>query len=583
MFKKTTFLIVLICLSITAISAQNPWSFIEEDQVQLTDVRRLVPDTYQTARLNLAQFHLLTQNPAHHSSSSIFESNSVISIPLPDGSEEEFRFVETEIMREPLASQYSDFQTFDGRGVKDRHSRITFDFTMRGFHAMGYIPGRGHFFIDPYVWGNTEDYVIYWKKDYTDADPFECHVKHSDKGISEEVVFSLEKAGNCNYQEYDLAVATTGEYSVYHGGTEAGVLSAVVTTMNRVNGVYKIDFGVSMVLIGNTNSVFFYDSSTDPYTNSNGSAMLGQNQTELDNTIGSANYDIGHVFSTGGGGIASLQSPCNNSRKAQGVTGQSNPIGDPFDIDYVAHEIGHQFGGNHTQNNSCNRALGIEPGSGHTIMGYAGICNPNVQSNSDAFFNTANIIEARNFVSTGGGATCATTINTSNNNPTSDAGADYTIPVSTPFVLTGIGADVDGDPLSYNWEQIDTGVETMPPASTNTTSPMFRGFFATTSPSRYFPQLSEIAANNSPTWEVLPSVSRDMNFTLTVRDNGPSYGCTAEDDMKVTSDASAGPFLVTSPNTATTLAANDCILVEWDVANTDNATVNVQLVQVVLW
>src|SRR5690606_22782836 len=179
--------------------------------------------------------------------------------------------------------------------------------------------------------------------------------------------------------------------------TKLNVLSAMVTTINRVNGIYEKELSVSLELIGDNDTLIYLNGSTDPFdANNNGGALLGQNQTNTNTVIGAANYDIGHIFSTDGGGIAFLGCVCANNQKARGVTGSPSPVGDPFDVDYVAHEMGHQFGANHSFN-ACSgtesQQNAFEPGSGSTIMAYAGICGPvnNLQANSHDYFHITSL------------------------------------------------------------------------------------------------------------------------------------------------------------------------------------------------
>jgi hypothetical protein len=351
-----------------------------------------------------------------------------------------------------------------------------------------------------------------------------------------------------------------------------------------VNAMFERDATLTMVLVPNTDLLIFLNPSTDPYTNSNGSTMLGENQTTCNTIIGSANYDIGHVFSTGGGGVASLNSPCTSS-KARGVTGQPNPVGDPFDIDYVAHEMGHQYGANHTQNNNCNRAshAAYEPGSASTIMGYAGICSPNVQNNSDALFHGFSIQEMMANITVGNSSTCPQTVIPANAPPFVDAGPDRIIPRSTPFILTATAGDPNpGNALTYTWEQMDNQVSTQPPLSTNTGGPNFRALLPSTSPSRYMPALPAVINNTTPVWEVLSSVSRTFNFRVTVRDNFAGAGCNAQDNMVVTVSGTTGPFLVTQPNTNVSWQTGTTQTVTWDVAGTSGTPVNCANVDILL-
>src|SRR5690606_28235382 len=395
------------------------------------------------------------------------------------------------------------------------------------------------------------------------------------------------RAGDCMKRTFRLALACTGEYANYHGSTpqnnnKGPALAAMATTMNRVNGLFERDATLTMQLVANNDALVFLNPSTDPHSNYDGGAMLPQNLPTCNQVIGFNNDDIGHVFSTGGGGVAYLASPC-SSFKAGGVTGSPNPVGDPFDVDYVAHEMGHQYGANHTQHNPCNRhgPAAREPGSASTIMGYAGICSPNIQNNSDAYFHAVSLAEMKTFI-LGWGA-CSEDIDNGNTKPVITPISNYTIPYGTAFVLRGNGFDADGDELTYCWEQTNQQSSTQPPLATSTTGPNFRSLHPSNSPDRYMPVLSSVLQGNlTPTWEVVPNVGRTMNFALTVRDNNINGGEYARVNALVTTSGSIGPFTVTSQNTAVNWESESEQTITWNVAGTTNAPVNTSMVNILL-
>ncbi len=580
---------IAVMMSPTVLNAQKDvkwfWNDVSEWIIPPNLDRKIIPDSYRTLALNLPEMVDLLATAPELSLSEADQTEVLLQLPMPDGSEATFRVFYAPIMHPDLAKKYPDIRVYAGEGVDDPTATIRFDVTPKGFHAMIRSAFHSTVFIDPYAMGTTKYYISYFRKDFKKGDEFVCLVDELTDGENPYKAPEVlpEKAGDCQHRNYRLALACTGEYATYHGGTVAGALAAMNTSMARVNSVLENDLNITFTIIPNNDEIIFLNPGTDPYTNGNGGAMLGQNQTTCDNIIGSANYDIGHVFSTGGGGVANLRSVCTNS-KARGVTGSGNPIGDPFDIDYVAHEMGHQLGGNHTQNNNCNRvsAAAREPGSASTIMGYAGICPPNVQSNSDGYYHAYSIQEITAYMVNGFGNSCAQTSSSSNDAPSVNAGANYTIPKSTPFTLTATASDPDGDGLSYCWEQMDNQIATMPPLPSNSGGPAFRSLYPTGSPSRTFPNLPAIVANQTPTWEVLPSVGRTLSFRVTVRDNVAGGGCTDEDDMVVTVASNSGPFQVTNPNTLVVWGIASQQTVNWEVAGSNQSPVSTPNVDILL-
>lgn len=558
-----------------------------------SDERQIIPQIYRTVSVDFEnlKFHL-NQVPASGEATSSNE-NVYLELPMPDGTTQLFNIVKAPVLHPDLGERFPDIQSFAGQGIEDPSAYIRFDFTQKGFHAMIMSGKQNTVFIDPYSTADAQHYVSYFKNDYQkqDAEPFYCGVEGGNvlEGIEEMEADASAKTmlvGDCVMRKYRLALACTGEYAQYHGGSIPSVLAAMNTSMTRVVGVYEREVAITMEIIPNNDQLIFLNGATDPYTNNDGGTMLGQNQNTVDDIIGTANYDIGHVFSTGGGGIAQLNSPCSSSSKARGVTGLSNPIGDWFDVDYVCHEMGHQFGGNHTQNNSCQRnsSTAMEPGSASTIMGYAGICAPNVQQNSDDYFHVVSLREIAQNVTFGTSSTCFEEIPAINTAPTADAGLDRTIPIGTPFDLTGVATDAeDAGALTSTWEQMDNQVATMPPSGQSSGGPLFRSVDLTASPIRTFPRMQAVVNNQTPEWEVLPQVARTMNFTFSVRDNHLLHGCTADDDMVVTVSDAGGPFLVTQPNTTgISYEVNETAEITWDVAGTDQSPINCSFVNIKL-
>lgn len=535
----------------------------------------------------------LANVPKKRTGQSYRNDGTFIEFPSISGEMETYRVFETPVLSAGLSVKFPAIKSFTGVSVNNPQHKIKFTLDAFGFHGMLFY-GSKTYYINPVTKGSAT-FFLASKSDF-EGKIFACDFDEGDvvKSIKNDFQTRGETVNDGQLRTYRLALASTGEYSNFHinaagvsTGTDAqkkaAVLSAMNTTMTRVNGVYERDLSITMEIIPNNDLIIFLDPATDGLTNNDGGTLIDEIQNVIDSGVGFSNYDIGHVFSTGGGGIAQLNSPC-TSNKARGVTGLSAPVGDLFDIDFVAHEMGHQFGATHTFNNSCSNnrssATAVEPGSGSTIMAYAGICPPNVQPNSDDYFHAVSIAQIWQNI-TAGNSTCSVNTNSGNNAPVASAGNDFAIPRGTAFILEATATDANSDALTYCWEQIDNQISTQAPQPTSTSGPNFRSFDPSTSPKRFFPRVSDILNNNlTPTWEVIPSVGRTMNFSVMVRDNNPAGGQTSRDDMRITVDGNTGPFRVTSQNAASTLTAGDVIAVTWDVANTNLAPVNTQEVDI---
>lgn len=570
------------------------WTDVNEASIELVGEKLINPLVYRTLKLDIQNLNQVLNTAPKEEFVPLKNSNTIIDLPHPKGGLNSFYFVESPVMEEELSANFPEIRTYVGQGIDDPYAWVRFDFTPHGFHAM-IRTVNGSYFIDPHNQGDIEHYISYYVKDFVrEGDERTCEV-FTDPNILDEMAFLLEGGIDTpigpQLRTYRLACATTGEYTQFHGGTVQLGLAAVVTAVNRVTGVYETDLGIRMVLVANNNLIIYTDPNTDPYTNNSGTTMLGQNQTNLDNVIGNANYDIGHVFSTGGGGVAGLGVVCRAGLKARGVTGLPQPIGDPFYIDYVAHEMGHQYGANHTFNGSAgscsganrNAATAYEPGSGSTIMAYAGICSPqNLQNFSDPYFHVASFDEIVAYSNFGSGSSCPVITATGNNAPvvTVPAGG-FTIPINTPFALTGSAVDPDGHPLTYSWEQYDLG----PAGHPNTPSgdaPIFRVFNPVTVPTRTFPRLQNLLNNTQTIGEILPSYTRNLKFRLVARDNRPAGGGVDYAQVNFSVTATAGPFLVTYPNTNVSIPGFSNFTVTWDVANTNAAPVSTSQVNILL-
>ncbi|HEU0008938.1 MAG TPA: zinc-dependent metalloprotease family protein [Verrucomicrobiae bacterium] len=586
-FARWAAVILFALAAVSARGAVSPWQAADAEALTIPEAGRWVhPNKSRAYRLDTAALREQLNRAPREFTPAAAQAPAEVSLPMPDGTLARFTVCESPIMAPELAAKYPEIKTWCGQGIDDPAASVRLDFTPSGFHAQILSPS-GAVYIDPARRGDSVLHLSYHKRDLArDRNGFAC-LTPDDGAVLFQPAAGTIRSG-ASLRTYRLAVSATGEYTQFHGGTVAQGLAAIVTAINRVDGIYETELAIRLVLVANNDLLVFTNPSTDPFSNANASALLTQNQSITDQRIGNANYDVGHVFSTGGGGLSSVAIVCLDGSKARSETGLPSPTGDAFYVDFVAHEIGHEFGAHHSYNGIAGNCGGqrtastaYEPGSGSTIMCYAGICaTDDLQPHSDPFFHFISVAEIQFYTTVGFGGDCAVVTATGNSAPSIEAGANYVIPSRTPFALTAFGTDPNGHPITYCWEERDLGPAQNLGAADNGSSPRFRSFPPTVGPVRTFPRLSDLLNNSLTAGEALPTTSRTMNFRVTARDNRVGGGGVTTDDMAVTVVGTAGPFRVTSPNTP--VVWSGFRTVTWDVAGTTASPINAASVTILL-
>ena len=607
--KILIFLLIAMVFSTTAFAQKSYWEK-EQTNRSTNSFTNLKDESYHINALNFQSFkaELSKAIPREIANRS---SDVIIFFPNEKGDLEKFRVQEVSIFSDELAKKYPNIKAYIGYGIDTPGARVRFSVSPQGLQSMTSYPNKSRVFTVPTARGKNTQYVTYQNESRKEVQKrFSCLTKHDELTLPDGTKQNRD-ANDQILRTFRIAISTTGEYTDFwddgntaNGDAQQDALAQVVSTLNRNNEVFEVDMAITFQLVTGT-ELIYPNANSDPYTNN----LNGQLQVTLNNEVGSANYDIGHLFAYGSnnGNAGCIGCVC-QSNKGSAFSSHSfldndgGPyMSDFFDIDYVPHEIGHQMGANHTWAfASEGTGVNVEPGSGTTIMGYAGIRQENdVQDHSDPYFNYHSIRQILDNVASAPN-NCWTSTTIVNNPPVANAGNDYTIPQGTAFVLRGAATDADGsDVLTYSWEQINSGVTTFSNFGPNKVNgPLWRSRPPNTDPNRYMPVLSRIVSGNltetnpvetpaNISWETVSTVSRTLTFALTVRDRSESNGTgqfpqTSYDDMTITVDGSSGPFAVTSQTTSEVWERDTSVTVTWDVAGTDGGSVNTSTVRIVL-
>lgn len=596
MYKNLIYLFLTLGV-VSNLAAQSFWTKQDKSQISLRngDQRTVIPEKYEVFQLDKAGLRdYLSNAPMEFST----KKGITLEIPMPNGRTELFEVFESPIMQAGIAAKYSSIKTYKAVGITDRSKNLRFSLADNGFYA-AINSFDGEKYIDPYSEKNTTDYIVYDVKDHH-SDIYKntpmCGVDHEIRTQNHLFNPSSSRAGLVELRVLKLAMACTGEWGqVARRGTVEKCMADITVMVNRMNSIYEKEMAMRFVIIDNNDKLISVNPDTDMYDNSDQGKVILPTNTGVISKLGisSSSYDIGHVLSIcfDIGGVAQGGSAC-QSNKGNGVTCNNDNDLTNIVTRVMAHEVGHQFDASHTWNIcqpndasiDAQRAgsYAYEPGSGTTIMSYAGSCSSdNVASDNDDYFHVASLDQMYAKTNSGGNAfACSDKVATTNHYPVIQVPSrSFVIPASTPFELEGTATDEDGDVLTYCWEQYDLGPK-VALGTNGAEGPLFRSIKPSTSGYRSFPKLTSLLSGTADKTEVLPNVSRKMKFRLTVRDNSGQAGGVQWAEYNVEFSDNSGPLAITYPISAEKFKVGDKVTVTWDVANTNQAPVNCQSVNI---
>lgn len=561
----------------------------------------LLPESHHTFEvdLNSIMVNFETQAPREFTSKNGFE----FELPYPDGTLHKFEFWYSPSYEDGYQAKHPEIRSYIGRSSENPSVMARMTLSPLGMKA-AIKTSKGMYYIDPLVEAKSRihasmDVTSYSKEQLIDVQPFECGADALDHSPLHGMNLNNISGGNklrgagesVGIRTFRTAIAATGEWTSSNGGV-AQAAAKIVASVDRANLLFESEVAIRLLLVANNDTIVFPDPNTDPYPGQGrkvGAELINVNTTHVDRYIGSANYDVGHVYTLACqmvGGIARRESVCDDNNKAAGTTCWSNPSIETTVIRVFCHEMGHQFSANHTFN-QCDREnenipTGYEPGSGSTIMSYAGGCGAqNVQGSEDPYYHCNTLQAMFGFSRL---ITCGSEIATGNTRP--DVSFNHpdglTIPISTPFYLRGTGSDMEGDDLSYCIEQHDAGIKLCDLGNPEGSCPAFRSIPPTDKDYRVFPRFTSIWNDQTSKNEVLVDYSREFNFVITARDNNAEVGGFGMDTVTFETSNQAGPFVVTYPNNGEALTAGSYVEITWDVANTNAAPVNCKEVDILM-
>ncbi len=607
-YRICLYLIFTVFLGLSGIHAQQFWSLASDYPIGHVPISnnnvRFVMDLDVDAFQN-------TLTPSK--GINFIEGKYQLEMVLPNewGNEEVFELNYAAVLSADLQATFPKIRTFVGRSKERPDVHIRLSHTPIGINAWIRYPNGESRFLQP-LGGQKNRYLSYERSVETTLEKFQCATSLAnnwrDKSFSNTDRKSSIKINSGVIKTFRLAISTTGGYTSFwgdndptNGTNKEDAYAAVVSTINRVNEIFETELGIHLELVTGIDLIF-PNVDTDPYNDDLNSEV----QKVLDDEFGAENYDIGHLFAYttngGNGNAGTVGSLCQNGIKGRAFSAHSfqGTVNDPFlndhfDIDYVTHEMGHQFGAYHTFSHENEfEGFNSEPGSGSTIMGYAGIVGfDNVQSHSDPYFHFNSIHNINEYIDLN---SCYLSSTNENQMPTVSAERDYTLPIGTAYELKATGGDPDGDTLYYCWEQLDSGqVDVSNFGPYNHSGAQVRSLPPSIRPIRIVPQMDAVLEGNltienpqtGGQWETVSLVDRIMTWGVTARDRYPTSagaGGRMAFDIKVVKIISdAGPFKVSSQNEEGILwEAGSKQTLTWEVAQTDQAPINTKFVSVFL-